>query len=62
MYYGDDWEGLFEAITSYDLKGSSMALFRRVGDGIYTKATDLVGKVERNILENDPRNPAGSQI
>eukprot|EP01018_Ginkgo_biloba_P033626 Gb_41295 [translate_table: standard] len=58
LYYGDDWEGLFGAITSYGLRSSSMALFGSAGIGIYILATDvgvdLIRKVERNILEDDP--------
>jgi Na+/H+-translocating membrane pyrophosphatase len=37
QFFGDDWQSLFEAITGYGLGGSSIALFGRVGGGIYTK-------------------------
>merc|ERR1712137_1130816 len=55
-------EELYEAIAGYGLGGSSIALFGRVGGGIYTKAADvgadLSGKIDNGMDEDDPRNPA----
>mmetsp|Transcript_31072 Transcript_31072/g.84260 ORF Transcript_31072/g.84260 Transcript_31072/m.84260 type:complete len:765 (-) Transcript_31072:148-2442(-) len=61
-HFFDEMEPLMDCVAGYGLGGSTVAMFGRVGGGIYTKAADvgadLVGKVVAGLEEDDPNNPA----